>query len=54
MQAEHSLPGLSPTNSFHSESAAERLDKENRVRLPNIFLEENNLHAVMDYMEEDI
>jgi hypothetical protein len=37
-----------------AESAAQRLDKENRVRLPNIFLEENNLHAVMDYMEEDI
>lgn len=37
-----------------AESAALRLDKESRVRLPNIFLEENNLHAVMDYMEEDI
>jgi hypothetical protein len=37
-----------------AESAAERLQKEGRVRLPNIFLEENNLHAVMDYMEEDI
>ena len=32
----------------------ELLNKESRVRLPNIFLEENNLHAVMDYMEEDI
>jgi hypothetical protein len=37
-----------------AESAAQRLNKESRVRLPNIFLEENNLHAVMDYMEEDI
>jgi hypothetical protein len=37
-----------------AESAAQRLAKENRVRLQNIFLEENNLHAVMDYMEEDI
>jgi hypothetical protein len=37
-----------------AESAADRLNKEGRVRLPNIFLEENNLHAVMDYMEEDI
>jgi hypothetical protein len=37
-----------------AESAAERLKKESRIRLPNIFLEENNLHAVMDYMEEDI
>jgi hypothetical protein len=30
-----------------AESAAQRLDKEGRVRLPNIFLEENNLHAVI-------
>jgi hypothetical protein len=37
-----------------AESAAQRLAKENRVRLQNVFLEENNLHAVMDYMEEDI
>jgi hypothetical protein len=37
-----------------AESAAARLQKEGRIRLPNIFLEENNLHAVMDYMEEDI
>ena len=37
-----------------AESAAQRLQKESRIRLPNIFLEENNLHAVMDYMEEDI
>src|SRR5947209_19610438 len=37
-----------------AESAAQRLQKENRVRLSNVFLEENNLHAVMDYMEEDI
>jgi hypothetical protein len=37
-----------------AESAAQRLGKEDRVRLQNIFLEENNLHAVMEYMEEDI
>ena len=37
-----------------AETAAQRLSKESRVRLQNIFLEENNLHAVMDYMEEDI
>ena len=37
-----------------AESAAQRLLRENRIRLQNIFLEENNLHAVMDYMEEDI
>src|ERR1043166_9783205 len=29
-----------------AESAAQRLIKENRVRLQNVFLEENNLHAV--------
>ena len=37
-----------------AESAAQRLTKEDRVRLQNIFLEENTLHAVMEYMEEDI
>ena len=37
-----------------AESAANRLSKEDRVRMPNIFLEENTLHAVMEYMEEDI
>ena len=37
-----------------AESAAQRLTRESRVRLQNIFLEENNLHAVMDYLEEDI
>jgi hypothetical protein len=36
------------------ESAAQRLRSESRVRLQGIFLEENNLHAVMDYMEEEI
>jgi hypothetical protein len=36
------------------ESAAQRLRNESRVRLQGIFLEENNLHAVMDYMEEEI
>lgn len=37
-----------------AESAAERLQREGRTRMPGIFLEENNLHAVMDYLEEDI
>lgn len=37
-----------------AESAATRLSQEDRVRMPNIFLEENTLHAVMEYMEEDI
>jgi hypothetical protein len=33
--------------------AARRAQAEGRVRVPDIFLEENNLHAVMDYMEEE-
>ena len=37
-----------------AESAAERAHSDGRTRLPGIFLEENNLHAVMDYLEEDI
>ncbi|HEV8181460.1 MAG TPA: hypothetical protein VGQ61_03755 [Candidatus Angelobacter sp.] len=37
-----------------AESAAQRPAKEDRVRLQNVFLEENNLHAVMEYMEEEL
>ena len=37
-----------------AESAAKRAETEGRARVPGVFLEENNLHAVMDYMEEDI
>jgi hypothetical protein len=37
-----------------AESAAQAAAKEGRTRLPDVFLEENNLHAVMDYLEEDI
>lgn len=37
-----------------AESAGKRLAKEDRVRLQNISLEENTLHAVMEYLEEDI
>jgi len=37
-----------------AESAAERAQSDGRTRLPGVFLEENNLHAVMDYLEEDI
>lgn len=33
--------------------AAKKADAEGRVRIPDIFLEENNLHAIMDYMEEE-
>jgi hypothetical protein len=33
--------------------AARRARVEGRVRLPDLFLEENNLHAVMEYIEED-
>lgn len=37
-----------------AESAGQRAQTEGRARVPGIFLEENNLHAVMDYLEEDI
>lgn len=37
-----------------AESAAQRAETEGRTRLQGVFLEENNLHAVMDYLEEDI
>ena len=37
-----------------AESAAQRAQSQGRTRLPGIFLEENNLHAVMEYLEEDI
>jgi hypothetical protein len=37
-----------------AESAAQRAESEGRTRLQGVFLEENNLHAVMDYLEEDI
>ena len=35
--------------------AAQQAETEGRVRIPDIFLEENNLHAIMDYQEvEDL
>jgi hypothetical protein len=37
-----------------AESAAQNAGKDGRSRLQGVFLEENNLHAVMDYLEEDI
>jgi hypothetical protein len=37
-----------------AESAVARVKTEGRVRLNGLFLEENNLHAVMEYLEEDI
>jgi hypothetical protein len=37
-----------------AESAAARVRTEGRVRLNGMFLEENNLHAAMEYLEEDI
>ncbi len=37
-----------------AESTAQKAQSEGRSRLPGIFLEENNLHAVMEYLEEDI
>lgn len=36
-----------------AEDASRRAQAEGRIRVPDIFLEENNLHAVMDYMEEE-
>jgi len=37
-----------------AETAAANAAKDGRTRLPGVFLEENNLHAVMDYLEEDL
>jgi hypothetical protein len=37
-----------------AQSVATRASSEGRVRLSGLFLEENNLHAVMEYLEEDI
>jgi len=36
-----------------AEDAARRAGADGRVRIPDLMLEENNLHAVMDYMEEE-
>ena len=36
-----------------AEDAARRVQNDGRIRLDDIFLEENNLHAVMEYQEED-
>jgi len=36
-----------------SVDAAKKAETEGRARIPDIFLEENNLHAIMDYMEEE-
>ena len=36
-----------------AEDAARRAAAEGRTRVSDIFLEENNLHAVMEYQEED-
>lgn len=36
-----------------AEEAARRSSTEGRARVGDIFLEENNLHAVMEYQEED-
>jgi hypothetical protein len=37
-----------------AESAAQRAQQEGRIRVQGVFLEENDLHAVMEYLEEDI
>lgn len=36
-----------------AEQTAQRAQKEGRIRIPDMFLEENNLHAVMEYLEEE-
>ena len=33
--------------------AAQKAEHEGRTRMPDVFLEENNLHAAMDYQEEE-
>ena len=33
--------------------AARQAQNDGRTRIPDLFLEENNLHAIMDYMEEE-
>lgn len=33
--------------------AARKVQAEGRVRIDDVFLEENNLHASMDYVEEE-
>lgn len=33
--------------------AARRAEKDGRTRIPDVFLEENNLHAIMDYRESE-
>jgi hypothetical protein len=37
-----------------AEATAQRVQSDGRSRTQGIFLEENNLHAVMEYLEEDI
>jgi hypothetical protein len=37
-----------------AESTAQAVRSDGRTRMSGIFLEENNLHAVMDYLEEDM
>ncbi len=36
-----------------AKNAAQSAQTDGRVRIGDIFLEENNLHAVMDYLEEE-
>jgi hypothetical protein len=33
--------------------AARQAEEEGRTRIPDVFLEENNLHAIMDYLEAE-
>ena len=36
-----------------AQDAAQRAQADGRVRIGDMFMEENNLHAVMDYLEEE-
>ena len=36
-----------------AEEAARAAERDGRVRIPDVFLEENNMHAAMEYMEEE-
>jgi len=36
-----------------AEDATRKVQNDGRTRIPDIFLEENNLHAIMDYQEAE-
>jgi hypothetical protein len=36
-----------------AEELARSAERDGRIRMPDVFLEENNMHAAMEYMEEE-